>query len=275
MIARFLLLIFVGVASVSLGQDMSSPDGSGLNFHSAFEREVISSGGSHTIDYFLATNPSVDGQQALARKATYRNNLSFYGSRQEKFKTEKQFLRYLFYRVQRKELRRYQQYVSLADQYSSGLYDCLTGTSLFYMYLTDLGYSVSLVETAFHIYLKVEGNNDLYLMESTDPLNGFVASGMSVKQKELEYTAADDTGSVAGISSRVKTTQGNGIVKSNLTERELIGLHYYNQAIAAWNSQNASAAVALIDKAYFFYPSARIAHLKGLFRGQDDLVASR
>lgn len=44
-----------------------------------------------------------------------------------------------------------------------------------------------------------------------------------------------------------------------------MGLHYYNQAIAAWNMHNIEEANHLISKAFYLYPSARISDIKALF----------
>lgn len=263
-------ILFAGLAFSGFGQ---VSDVSPLHFHSAYEKAVLSNAPNEgTLKLLLAADASVDGHEAGADLLVYESHLDFYRKQQLKYRSEEQFLKFLFYRVHRKQLKAYEQYVSLANQFRTGSYDCLTATTLYYLYLTDLGFEVNLVETEYHIYLKVASSEGIYLFESTDPISGFISSPEEVKKKETEYLVpAKQT--VSGISSNNRNARGNGVVNSGLSREQLIGLNYYNRAIAAWNSKDVLSAIELIDKSYFFYPSGRIADIRHYFKKEVELLA--
>ncbi|MEQ8414769.1 MAG: hypothetical protein RIB71_09890 [Imperialibacter sp.] len=268
----YILILLTGWASISFGQGISVSD---LRFHSEFEEKVLFNTSSEpALSLLLVADESVDQQRAESDLTTYETNLAFYQSQQRKYKNEEQFLKFFFYRVHRKELKNYEQYVSLADQFETGQYDCLTATSLYFLYLTDLGYKVNLVETDYHIYLKINTGERAFLFESTDPIAGFISSQNEIQEKEREYLSAQRQ-SISGISSNTGSGQKSYIQNSMLTKKQLAGLNYYNRAITAWNAQEILKAVALVDKSYFLYPSDRISNVRDYFRGQSELLASK
>jgi hypothetical protein len=141
----YILILLTGLASLATGQGIDMCD---LRFHSEFEKAVLVNASSESaLSMLLVADETVNQESAESDLETYENNLTFYQKQQSKYKSEEQFLKFFFYRVHRKELKSYEQYVSLASQFETGQYDCLTATSLYYLYLTDLGYKVNLVET--------------------------------------------------------------------------------------------------------------------------------
>jgi hypothetical protein len=273
MLARvYILFLLTGWASLGFGQGISVSD---LRFHSAFEEKVLNDPSTEpTLSLLLVADESVDQRRAQSDLTTYETNLAFYQSQQLKYRSEEQFLKFFFYRVHRKELKNYVQYVSLANQFETGQYDCLTATSLYFLYLTDLGYEVNLVETDYHIYLKINSEGKDFLFESTDAIAGFISSESEIQKKEREYISAQRQ-NISGISSNTRSGQKSYIQNNMLTKRQLAGLNYYNRAIAAWNGKHITNAVALIDKSYFLYPSDRISNVRDYFRGQSKLLASK
>jgi hypothetical protein len=262
----YILILLTGLASLATGQGIDMCD---LRFHSEFEKAVLVNASSESaLSMLLVADETVNQESAESDLETYENNLTFYQKQQSKYKSEEQFLKFFFYRVH------YEQYVSLASQFETGQYDCLTATSLYYLYLTDLGYKVNLVETDYHIYLKVNAGDRSFLFESTDPIAGFISSEIEISEKEKEYLSAQRQ-NLSGISSNTTDGQKSYILNDKLTKKELAGLNYYNRAIAAWNAKEILKAVALVDKSYFLYPSDRISNVRDYFRGQSKLLASK
>lgn len=205
----------------------------------------------------------------------YHEQLQHYRGRQPKYRTDEQFLEYLFYRVHRKQLKKYQQYVSLADQFESGSYDCLTATTLYYLYLRDLGYAVDMVETEYHIYLKVKTGDGIVLFESTDPMSGFVTSEEEIRLREASYGNGQAEPGVSGLSASTPASRNGFLLNDSVAEQELLGLHYFNQAVLAWNAGLPARAIVLIEKAYELYPSKRIKSIRATFKGHTNLLASK
>ncbi len=270
-----ILILPLVLAFSSYGQSTAETAMASLSFHSDLEKSVLIGGNSKsTLDYLLAVDLTNDKTSASEQKEIYSKNLAFFKKQQQRYNNDEHFLKFLFYKVHRSELKKYEQYVSFSNQIEEGAYDCLTATSLYALYLIDLGFKVDIVEMDYHIYLKVRTGEKSFLFESTDPIGGFLASEKEIAQKEVEYmnVAAE---SLSGIGSNSKGAQQTHILNGSLNQSELIGLHYYNQAIIAWNEKNTAAALVLIEKAYYFYPSNRISSLQKFFSRNVDLLASK
>jgi len=140
-------------------------------------------------------------------------------------------------------------YPHFSRLFTDGSYNCVTGTALYAWVLHRLGYRVQLHETAFHAYLTVRTEHTVYLMDATDPHNGFVAGAAAVGKRELWYTGNEIP---------------KGIVFHRLISiRELCGLQYYNQAVVAFNRQAYEQSLFYLQQALALYPqSDRIRQLK-------------
>jgi len=244
-------------------------------FHSALEETVFEAGEKDMLTALFATDAAANEQLLEATKNNYSANLTYFKKVQSRYGNGHELVKMVFFRTHRKELKRYVQYSSFAGQAQTGSYDCLTATTLYYLYLTDLGFQPQIVETEYHIYLKVKTDDGPVLLESTDPLYGFVTSEKEIRSRETEYlgTSAPTANMVNGISSNTTSGRNGFLVNGHVDARELRGLHYYNLAIAAWNARESDEAYSLIQKSYFLYTSPRIEQLKNLFTENADLLA--
>ena len=146
----------------------------------------------------------------------------------------------LFYTGHKKFLKHYRLFTTFNDLLSKGRYDCLTGT-IFYAYaLNQLDFSFEIVETPHHIYILVEDGE--YLLESTDPLNGFVAG------KEAVMDMLENDRPAEGDSEEVSFY-------------ETVGLQYYNAAVYSMNNGKLLDAVDHVENATFFYQGERMIQL--------------
>ena len=161
------------------------------------------------------------------------------------------YLSQLFYKVHRKYLKRYVQYSSLSETIQNGNYDCLSGTSLYAVLLEKLNVPFQIVETNYHIYLKIETKNGTVLMESTDPLNGYIDNKNEVASRMGEIE-----------SDQEKLQEGQYAFEFNINQiismDGLVGLQYFNQAVDAFNHQKFDLALIQLEKANVFYSSERI-----------------
>lgn len=166
-------------------------------------------------------------------------------------RSTEQFLSRIFYKVHRKVLRSYHQYSTLAETIIDGNYDCLSATTLYALLLNDLGFDVKVMETTYHIYLLVDHEGMRFMFESTDPLNGFIAC-----QKEVELRINDIIH--ANLPLREGVYHFNTVLDNAVSLTKLVGLHYYNASVNAYNRRNLYEAVALLEKSHVFYSSERI-----------------
>lgn len=241
-------------------------------FHSQLEKDVFSDDNASLITRLMCTDASANEELINDFNQSFQKTLNRYKKKLQRSANEQYFVKHMFYSVHRKALKRYDQYVSFANTASTGKYDCLTASTLYAMYLSELQFDFDVVETEYHIYLKVYTAGGVVLLETTDPLEGYIVAEEEIKRAESNYATAA-AGNFMGVANN--QAERGEVINTGVTFTELIGLHYYNQAIAAWNNNNTSTARALIGKAYRLYPSKRVASLKKLFTSTNPHLLAR
>lgn len=169
--------------------------------------------------------------------------------KQTRSKNDRRFLKFLFYNVQKKYLKRFQMHRNFADIFSdSKQFNCVSAATLYALLLQELGYKYTIHETPFHVFLVVHTQKDPQIMfDPTDARQGFLYNPYAIR-KRIRYHSEKD---------------GH---KLNLpiTLPQLIGLQYYNQGVDDFNHQKFDKALAKLSRAYEFYPSERIEALRTL-----------
>lgn len=229
-----------------------------LKFHSDYEQEVLtkfinSTDAPSTLELQLIVDKHLTEESATTAMATYESLLVELKEKQLSSKSDGVFLNWMFYKVHRKALKNYTQYVTLAETLNNGNYDCLTATSLYAQLLTDLGYKPEVIETTYHIYLRINIGDINYLFESTDPLNGFVRNENEIAARLEGYNGESEINELSGKYYHFKNQLNQSIELTKLT-----GLQYFNTAVLTYNNQNLIETVDLLEKAILFYHSNRI-----------------
>lgn len=212
-------------------------------------------------------------EQKIAFKQRYDQMLLQLSNKQSYTKSESVFLENLFYRVHRKFLKGYEQHVLFSEIFKpSGKYDCVTGSALYALFLEDLGFKYEVIETDYHVYIIVNGEDKDYLFEATDPLNGF-----SKDQKEIAIRrniVLDDAKRInielamSGVSEDQSQSSHQevtiNVINNSIGIRELAGLHYYNQSLKKLNNGDYKDAFKYVSIAQGIYPSQRIKNTSSL-----------
>ena len=136
----------------------------------------------------------------------------------------------------------------------NGIYDCLTGTILYSLILTELGISHEILEFSNHVLIVGNVNGKDFLLEATDPFNGFITEKTEIDERKKQVLQAflnTDMVSLQKIETPI-----------NISLKELVGLHYFNQALVAYTENDFNRAMYLIQVAASYYPSTRIGNMK-------------
>ena len=231
-----------------------------LHFYSAPATEVL--------PLFLSISP----QAHQAEEDNIRKELDGFitglKKKQSAYKSDERFLNYMFYKVHRKFLKHYTRYPDFLSLFTKGQYDCVTGTALYAYLLDSLGYTYTIQEKEYHIYLLVtahsgQPNTGTFLIESTDPLYGFVSEPSAIKER-IEWYESEENSVNDGF-------QYNFEINNTINLVELAGLAYYNSAVAHYNRQQFAKAIVQLKKAKFLYESQRMDAFMGLI---DNTVAT-
>jgi hypothetical protein len=201
-------------------------------------------------DHFELLVPSPD----LEIKSQLLQLCESLNSKKHRYKNQTSFWRHVYYKVHRKYLRNYQSPATLNEVLKNGTYDCLAGTALYALIFDQLGADYRIVETSYHIYLELTVNGKVILVESTNPLGGFVTDEILVenlKQDYLNNTESNGWGNKDFYRSQP-------VFNKSISLKELAGLQYFNLAVEAYNNRDLPNALALQDRALRLYPSIRL-----------------
>lgn len=199
---------------------------------------------------FMGTDGTVD-ETAVTGVEELIESLS---AKKSKLKRDEDFVAFVFARTHTKVLKRYVPYTSFGSMMTRGSYDCLTATALYAVLLNHFGYECQVIETNYHVFLTTRLNGKLVMLESTDPINGFVTNQLEIEQRIK--TARQPVYS-ASLSTK-NTYQFNTDIFNAVRLEQLPGLLYYNQAVSAYNDRDLETAVNALGQAVVRYSSPRI-----------------
>ncbi|MEM8895352.1 MAG: hypothetical protein AAGC88_12290 [Bacteroidota bacterium] len=199
---------------------------------------------------------------------SFDQKLSHYRDTRIKASDDTQFLKKLFFGIQRDKLQHYKNNVSLAEMFTQkGSYDCLTGTAVYALILDALGIDFSIKETDFHVYLIVHLDKKDILFEATDPVNGFVENPIVITERVKLYRDGERASELLvsnqaeDASLRIPYRIDRVISLSNLA-----GLQYYNLALKAFDATDYVLSNELIDLAISLYPNDRFSGFKQIIQ---------
>lgn len=224
-----------------------------LEFHSSYEKNVIKNyleGHISPFDLQLISDPSVSEASVASYASNFDRILNDLKVKQKNIKSDDRFLSWLFYKVHRKVLKSYRPYTTVAETLSNGSYDCLSASTLYALLLKELGYDVNLIETTYHIYLTLEVEGKMIMLESTDPLYGFITNQAEIRQRLSEMESE--------VEFKTNTYQFKHNYESVVSLTKLTGLQYFNVAVEAYNSKHLIPTITYLEKASLFYHSERI-----------------
>lgn len=167
---------------------------------------------------------------------------------------ENNFVRFLFYKTHQEYLKKYEDYAPISNLFNSGSYNCLTGAILYALLLDHFQIPYQVMETNYHIFIRVETKQGKILLEATDPIHGFVTNRQEIENRVKAYKE-----NLIPISdSKKHYYQFNFELFRPVSLKELQGLLYYNKAVNAFNRQDLIESARSLKKAHAFYASPRI-----------------
>ncbi len=235
-------------------------------FHSKFEESTVINflnGNNHDmLELLLASGQEIDHTTANDYKATFDEFITHLKHKKARYKKTHRFLEYLFFKVHRKFLKHYENYVTVENLFTRHNYDCVVGSAFYALVLEELGFIYHIVETNYHMFIMLEVDDKTYLLESTDPLGGFVYGIDNVmkrieviKQREKEIEAENN-------NSEVFTYKY--MIQKPIDLKHVVGLQYFNLATIAYNNSDFEEAINCVQKGRLFYDSKRMKEMMKL-----------
>lgn len=164
------------------------------------------------------------------------------------------FLEYVFRKTHQRFLRHYDDYVPFSEMLEKRKYNCLTGTALYALLLDHFGISYKVIETNYHIFLIANTGEGRALLETTDPINGFIKDAGEIESRIRTYRQ----NTIQEVKSSKTYYRYNFNLYNEVDLNQLLGLLHYNSAVEAFNKQELQQAVYELSKAIELYNSPRI-----------------
>jgi hypothetical protein len=160
----------------------------------------------------------------------------------------------VFAKTHQNYLKKYVQYASVDELFTSGSYHCLTGTILYSLILTELGIEHEVIETNYHIFLIAQTSEGEVLIETTDPASGFVDSPFAIEQRINSYKQQN----LEASNTKFSYYKFNAAIFNRVDLAEMKGLLCYNASVDLFNQKKLKESVHYLVKANQYYSSARI-----------------
>jgi len=192
-------------------------------------------------------------EQATLRMSQFLTGLQ---AKRAKFKSDELFLRYAFRESHKSFFHNYKSYSQFSDVFDSGNYDCLSATSFFSIVLDAFAFDYKIIETNYHIFLIVESDQKMILMETTDQSSGVISDKRLVRERLNQYR---ENNLVASSTSDKYYYQYDLDLYQEILPNQLTGLLFFNQAVTAFNNNDLAGCAGTLKKAIRIYNSPRMA----------------
>lgn len=179
----------------------------------------------------------------------------------EKHQKSEELLRLVFYRTQQQMLNKYVQYSNFNELIQDGKFDCVSGSTLYALILDRYNFDYQIIETSYHVFLIVKFDNREYVIESTEPVHGYITDESEIDAYKLKYQPTQSE----RVQHKIAKKSGTGssqlftpVVYNAITLEELIGLQFFNKAVFYFNQEQFFEAYNNIIKAKEYYHSERL-----------------
>lgn len=204
------------------------------------------------LEHLLQTSPSVSPAQI-----NYRLDQFVYTVQEKrKKKSDADFLRLVLRESYKSFFKTYQPYAQLNQTFESGVYDCLSATSVMSVILDQLGYRYQIIETNYHIFMQVDTGSEKLLLETTDRYHGVISDPEQIQQQVQLYQTNRLSNAI--VQSQKEHYQFNMNLYQEVQPEQLPGLLLFNQAVLAYNAQDWITCADKLDQARKIYESPRV-----------------
>ena len=144
----------------------------------------------------------------------------------------------------------------------TGSYNCVTATALYALAFEKLGIPYSIQEKPTHVYALAYPDSEQIVVESTDPIGGFLAFNERYKSAFIQQMVkakliGSEEQNTKSLQSLFDEYYFQG---ADVNVLQLVGIQYMNQGIYDLNIGNTLQAINDFEKAYLFYPSEKIGY---------------
>lgn len=234
-----------------------------LKFNSYFEEMAFYNfmqGSGDVLMLFAAIDPDVNTNIYEGFKKDLIRERKSIDSRKFRRVREERKIKIIYDHVNKQVLTRYREKILFPHIFVNGTFNCLTASAYYGFLMDSLGIEYDFRETFNHVHPVAFPNTMQIKIETTDPIAGIEYYDDKLKRKFVDYLLEKKVMSRDEYYSNSIEELFNKyfLPESGIELVELAGLHYLNDALYKYDSEEYFAAFEQIKKAYFLYPSDRM-----------------
>ncbi|MEM6523634.1 MAG: hypothetical protein AAGF85_02105 [Bacteroidota bacterium] len=224
-------------------------------FHDHFNQEL-----ENYLELFVAS--SLEGNSEIVNRFKKKIDEVFDEKYQVKLlkKSPSKRVKSIYETIHSNILDKYESNNTFINLITTGSYNCVTATALYALMFEKFNIPYLIQEKPTHVYVVAYPSTEQILVESTDPVSGFLAFNERYKSDFIkQMTKAKIIGSNESTSSSVESLFDQYYFRdTDIDMVKLVGIQYMNQGIYAANSYDLNLAMQNFEKAFAFYPSRNI-----------------
>lgn len=171
------------------------------------------------------------------------------------------FLEFLFFKTHQSLLKKYKKGTSFNQLLASGEYDCVSASITFSILLKYFKIEHTIIETDYHVFIVINTQDQEYIYETTDPINGFVKEAQEVSDFITEFKPNNQSTAInqnMGIGELNTEAPASKTIYNAITLKQLSALQFFNQGLVAIHAKDYKLASIRLQQALNLYDSERI-----------------
>lgn len=244
-----------------------------INYNSSFEQKVFE---DHFVNQrenflalFLALSKDIDEKSFQIIQKKYLDKLENIKAQKLESKREDKQITVIYKSVHASFLKKYELINEFNHIFINGQYNCVSASALYGLIFNDLGIPFTIKEKPSHVYIISFPETHRILVETTDPNAGFYVFDNKYKTnyinklKQHKLISNEDFAK----NSIDKLFDTYYFPDEDIDLKKLVGIQYFNDAIAKLDEDKPEEAFIQLEKAYLFYPSEKADYLLRLSLG--------
>ncbi|WP_421752151.1 hypothetical protein [Croceimicrobium sp.] len=253
------LLLLILCPLSSSAQDFQVPM-EWLEFSNAFEQksfEATASGDTNHLFLLLAASGKMDSTTALANQEKLEQIFQSLDSAKLVRKSTKRIVKTVFNTVHEEIFYKYELNNQFCEVFETGYYNCVSASGMYSYFFARLGIPHMMIEIPGHVYVMVMHDDETWIVESTDPQQGYYEIEMQSREESIQEYLAQKLISPEQLNDpKLDSILASFDDRKFVSANRLVSLQYQNQSLYDLEVENYQSALQNHLKARFFAPEA-------------------
>tara|TARA_Y100001934_G_C12307979_1_gene753438 strand:+ start:71 stop:1633 length:1563 start_codon:yes stop_codon:yes gene_type:complete len=244
---------------VNSAQDLKVPI-EWLEFSNAFEEnsfQAAAGGDTNHLFLLLAAAGRMDSSTALANQGKLEQIFLSLDSAKLVRKSTKKIVKTVFNTVHEQIFYKYELNNQFCEVFETGFYNCVSASGMYSYFFARLGILHMMVQIPGHVYVMVMHDDETWVVESTDPQQGFYEIEMQSREETIQEYLAQKLISPEQLNDpKLDSILGSFDDREFVSASRLVAIQYQNQSLYDLEAEKFHSALQNHLKARFLAPKA-------------------